>query len=274
MVIHSVRLQRGWGWLSGFSEFHLTTPIRRERRSWCSRGKQFRSARLGRVRNKRSFPLVCINCSLPQVRIEVKVIVVYLQGTQIFFSDRSISKTLIDWRATQGARARRLHYKETLDILQKYVRLFSPSGKKKWLWYEVLSRGLSSNWWFDPGQPTHLTIHLKQILWLDQRGTGLSTPLTPDTLPEHIKTDEEIASYLKHFRQDNIGKSVVMDGWFHQGSFRSFPKSGTVKPSDKSFWGIRRNMKTGSGPFLVKVLVVFASWLISHFSAKVSRRCL
>lgn len=43
-----------------------------------------------------------------------------------------------------------------------------------------------------------------QILWLDQRGTGLSTPLTPDTLPEHIKTDEEIASYLKHFRQDNI----------------------------------------------------------------------
>ncbi|KAJ3565185.1 hypothetical protein NP233_g7803 [Leucocoprinus birnbaumii] len=47
-------------------------------------------------------------------------------------------------------------------------------------------------------------IDSKQILWLDQRGTGLSTPLTPDTLPARIKTDEEIADYLKHFRQDNI----------------------------------------------------------------------
>ncbi|XP_006461414.1 hypothetical protein AGABI2DRAFT_185664 [Agaricus bisporus var. bisporus H97] len=43
-----------------------------------------------------------------------------------------------------------------------------------------------------------------QVLWLDQRGTGLSTPLTPDTLPSHIKSDEQIAAYLKHFRQDNI----------------------------------------------------------------------
>ncbi|KAH9485732.1 Proline iminopeptidase aneH [Psilocybe cubensis] len=43
-----------------------------------------------------------------------------------------------------------------------------------------------------------------QTLWVDQRGTGLSTPLSPDTLPEHVKTDEEIAQYLKHFRADNI----------------------------------------------------------------------
>ncbi|KAF9444053.1 alpha/beta-hydrolase [Macrolepiota fuliginosa MF-IS2] len=43
-----------------------------------------------------------------------------------------------------------------------------------------------------------------QVLWLDQRGTGLSTPLTPDTLPAHVKTDDQIAAYLKHFRQDNI----------------------------------------------------------------------
>jgi len=38
---------------------------------------------------------------------------------------------------------------------------------------------------------------------------GLSTPLTPDTLPAHVKTDEEIATYLKHFRQDNIGEARV-----------------------------------------------------------------
>ncbi|KIM36748.1 hypothetical protein M413DRAFT_31379 [Hebeloma cylindrosporum] len=51
-------------------------------------------------------------------------------------------------------------------------------------------------------------IHEKgyQTLWLDQRGTGLSTPLSPDTLPENVKTDEEIARYLKHFRADSIVK--------------------------------------------------------------------
>ena len=44
-----------------------------------------------------------------------------------------------------------------------------------------------------------------QTLWLDQRGTGLSTPLSPDTLPSSITTDEQIAKYLKHFRADSIG---------------------------------------------------------------------
>ncbi|KAF7297951.1 Alpha beta-hydrolase [Mycena chlorophos] len=43
-----------------------------------------------------------------------------------------------------------------------------------------------------------------QTLWLDQRGTGLSTPLTSDTLPERLVTDEEKADYFKHFRADNI----------------------------------------------------------------------
>ncbi|KAF9047696.1 alpha/beta-hydrolase [Panaeolus papilionaceus] len=45
-----------------------------------------------------------------------------------------------------------------------------------------------------------------QILWLDQRGTGLSTPVLPDTLPSNVKTDEEIAQYLKFFRADSIVK--------------------------------------------------------------------
>ena len=44
-----------------------------------------------------------------------------------------------------------------------------------------------------------------QTLWLDQRGTGLSTPLSPDTLPSSVTTDEQIAQYLKHFRADSIG---------------------------------------------------------------------
>ncbi|KAF9268486.1 alpha/beta-hydrolase [Marasmius fiardii PR-910] len=45
-----------------------------------------------------------------------------------------------------------------------------------------------------------------QTLWLDQRGTGLSTPFSFETLPSHIKTDQQIAAYLKFFRADSIVK--------------------------------------------------------------------
>ncbi|KAG6919040.1 hypothetical protein DXG01_009750 [Tephrocybe rancida] len=41
-------------------------------------------------------------------------------------------------------------------------------------------------------------------LWLDQRGTGLSTPFSADLVSD--KTDEEVFQYLTHFRADNIGK--------------------------------------------------------------------
>ncbi|KAK1217229.1 hypothetical protein PQX77_020119 [Marasmius sp. AFHP31] len=45
-----------------------------------------------------------------------------------------------------------------------------------------------------------------QTLWLDQRGTGLSTPFSFETLPSRIKTDQQIADYLKFFRADSIVK--------------------------------------------------------------------
>ncbi|KAI5236552.1 alpha/beta-hydrolase [Aureobasidium subglaciale] len=42
-----------------------------------------------------------------------------------------------------------------------------------------------------------------QMLYLDQRGTGLSTPITPSTLG--LRGDEDVqARYLKHFRADSI----------------------------------------------------------------------
>ncbi|TRM58589.1 Alpha/Beta hydrolase protein [Schizophyllum amplum] len=44
--------------------------------------------------------------------------------------------------------------------------------------------------------------HGYQTLWLDQRGTGLSTPLSAEVLEG--KNDAEIANYCKHFRADNI----------------------------------------------------------------------
>ncbi|MEJ1195233.1 alpha/beta fold hydrolase [Pseudarthrobacter sp. CCNWLW207] len=42
-----------------------------------------------------------------------------------------------------------------------------------------------------------------RILMLDQRGTGLSTPLDRNTLPLHGTTEEQ-AGYLEHFRADSI----------------------------------------------------------------------
>lgn len=43
-----------------------------------------------------------------------------------------------------------------------------------------------------------------QVLQLDQRGTGLSTPISGATLLDHRNLEEQVA-YLKLFRADNIG---------------------------------------------------------------------
>jgi len=43
-----------------------------------------------------------------------------------------------------------------------------------------------------------------QTLWLDPRGTGLSTPISADTLPPNLKSDQDIANYFKYFRADSI----------------------------------------------------------------------
>ncbi|KAJ7772017.1 alpha/beta-hydrolase [Mycena maculata] len=45
-----------------------------------------------------------------------------------------------------------------------------------------------------------------QTLWLDQRGTGLSTHISPESLPSRLVTDQDKADYLKHFRADSIVK--------------------------------------------------------------------
>ncbi|KAI9248042.1 Alpha/Beta hydrolase protein [Phascolomyces articulosus] len=42
-----------------------------------------------------------------------------------------------------------------------------------------------------------------QVLLLDQRGTGLSTPISAESL-EFLKTDDAKAAYLTHFRADSI----------------------------------------------------------------------
>ncbi|MBO3746642.1 alpha/beta fold hydrolase [Streptosporangiaceae bacterium NEAU-GS5] len=48
-------------------------------------------------------------------------------------------------------------------------------------------------------------IQTHRVLLLDQRGTGRSTPITARTLATlDLKTDAEIAAYLRHFRADSI----------------------------------------------------------------------
>ncbi|KAI8376697.1 Alpha/Beta hydrolase protein [Choanephora cucurbitarum] len=43
-----------------------------------------------------------------------------------------------------------------------------------------------------------------QVLLLDQRGTGLSSQISTESLDQLFETDEEKADYLAHFRADNI----------------------------------------------------------------------
>jgi pimeloyl-ACP methyl ester carboxylesterase len=45
-----------------------------------------------------------------------------------------------------------------------------------------------------------------QVLLIDQRGTGLSSQISAESLNELFKTDEEKATYLTHFRADSIVK--------------------------------------------------------------------
>lgn len=45
-----------------------------------------------------------------------------------------------------------------------------------------------------------------QVLLIDQRGTGLSSQISAESLEALFKTDEERANYLTHFRADSIVK--------------------------------------------------------------------
>ena len=59
---------------------------------------------------------------------------------------------------------------------------------------------------FRPAHPSWLARALQdyRVLFLDQRGTGLSTPVGPRTFIEHGNSAEAIANYLTHFRADGI----------------------------------------------------------------------
>ncbi|XP_028096212.1 uncharacterized protein LOC114296117 isoform X1 [Camellia sinensis] len=68
------------------------------------------------------------------------------------------------------------------------------------------------------------------VVLMDQRGTGLSTPLTPSSMLQ-LKSAEDLADYLKHFRADNI----VNDAEFIRK--RLVPDAGTWTVLGQSFGG-------------------------------------
>ena len=67
---------------------------------------------------------------------------------------------------------------------------------------EAIKWAIVTHTFIRPGETTHKSPQKKKTLWLDQRGTGLSTPVSEELLEG--KTDQEKADYLKHFRADNI----------------------------------------------------------------------
>ncbi|CAM8945294.1 unnamed protein product [Rhodiola kirilowii] len=69
-----------------------------------------------------------------------------------------------------------------------------------------------------------------RVILLDQRGTGLSTPLSPSSLLQ-FKSAEDLVEYVKHFRADNI----VNDAEFIR--FRLVPDAGTWTVLGQSFGG-------------------------------------
>ncbi|XP_050387632.1 uncharacterized protein LOC126803937 [Argentina anserina] len=62
---------------------------------------------------------------------------------------------------------------------------------------------------FESPRPTeasgwvHKACEEYRVILLDQRGTGLSTPLTPSSMLQ-LKSDVKLADYLQHFRANNI----------------------------------------------------------------------
>ena len=53
---------------------------------------------------------------------------------------------------------------------------------------------------------TAISVYLSDTNYI-QRGTGLSTPLTISSMKQ-MKSAEKLASFLKHFRADNIVKDA------------------------------------------------------------------
>ncbi|BFZ59261.1 hypothetical protein YB2330_000267 [Saitoella coloradoensis] len=95
--------------------------------------------------------------------------------------------------------------KETIRVFARHCLSLDKLKDAETLPYIVYLQGGPG---FECAQPsntgvTKVLLNDYQILYLDQRGTGLSTPISAGTL-EKRGSDEAKADYLKHFRADNI----------------------------------------------------------------------
>lgn len=91
----------------------------------------------------------------------------------------------------------------TIEVFAREVRAPRAADELPWLVYFQGGPGFASPRPAEPSGWIGRAIRDYRVLLLDQRGTGLSTPVLPETLAR-IGSAEDQAEYLQHFRADNI----------------------------------------------------------------------
>lgn len=91
----------------------------------------------------------------------------------------------------------------TLEVFARAVTAPNASDDLPWLVFFQGGPGFASPRPAEPSGWIGRAVQDYRVLLLDQRGTGLSTPVLPETLAR-IGSPEAQADYLMHFRADNI----------------------------------------------------------------------
>lgn len=126
----------------------------------------------------------------------------------------TMSHTTGDWFSVPDLRLRDHRFNVPLDysnqstLISVFAREVVAVGKEEEqkMPYLLFLQGGPG---FESPRPTEGTGWIKKaseqfrLVLLDQRGTGLSTPLTVSSISQ-FKSPEKLADYLKHFRADNI----------------------------------------------------------------------
>lgn len=97
----------------------------------------------------------------------------------------------------------------TIEVFAREVAEPNASHDRPWLVFFQGGPGFASPRPTEPSGWVGRAIGEYRVLLLDQRGTGLSTPVLPETL-EQIGSPQQQADYLAHFRADNIVRDAEL----------------------------------------------------------------
>ncbi len=141
----------------------------------------------------------------------------------------------------------------TIDVFARAVASPTASDDLPWLVFFQGGPGFASPRPTEPSGWIGRALKDYRVLLLDQRGTGLSTPVLPETLAR-IGSSQAQADYLLHFRADNIvrdaeqiRRELIGDGtWSVLGqSFGGFCVTRYLSAAPE---GLREAMITGGLP--------------------------